>query len=182
MSGERYSAQAMLLHWLHAALVISLLVIGLSMAEMVPGAPRSAAIALHKSLGLCALALVLVRLAWRRHRAPPPPPDGLRAWERRVSSAVHRVLYVLLVLTPVAGYLSASFTKYPMRFFGVPLPAFGWPDATLNAVFNALHMCCAWSLLALVVGHVLAALHHAWRGDCVITRMLPRRTRHADVP
>ena len=177
MSDERYSRPAIALHWLHAGLVIALLVIGWMMTDLPKGPARTAPYALHKSLGLCALALILVRLAWRRYQAPPAAAAQLKVWERRLSVAVHHALYALLLLAPVAGYLSASFTKYPMKFFGLVLPALAWPDDTLNAIFNALHKGAVWGLMLLIFLHVAGALHHALRRDGVMSRMFFWRSR-----
>jgi len=179
VSDQRYGSPAIALHWLQAGLVVALLAIGWTMTDLPKGAERSAAFALHKSLGLCALALILIRLAWRRHQAPPAPAVQLTPRERRLSVAVHRALYLLLLLAPLAGYLSASFTRYPMKFFGLALPTPGWPDETLNALFNTLHKGAVWGLMLLLLLHLAGALLHALRRDGVISRMLPplRRAR-----
>lgn len=177
MSSERYGQPAVALHWLHAGLIVALLAIGWTMVDLPKGAERSAAFALHKSLGLCALALILIRLAWRRYRAPPPASGQLKPWERRLAVATHAALYLLLFVAPLAGYLSASFTKYPMKFFGLLLPSIGWPDEQLNAFFNLLHKGAVWGLTFLLLLHVAGALHHALRGDGVMSRMLPWRSR-----
>lgn len=175
MSGEQYNRPAMALHWLHAGLVITLLIIGWTMVDLPKGPLRTAPYALHKSLGLCALLLIFIRLAWRRH-APPPMASGiLKPWEQRLAQTVHHALYGLLLLVPLAGYLSASFTKYPMKFFGLVLPSIGWPDETLNLLFNTLHKGAAWALIGLILLHVAGALLHAVRRDGVLSRMLPRR-------
>ncbi len=173
MSGDRYSKPAIALHWLHACLVIALLVIGTMMVDLPKGPERTAPFALHKSLGLCALALIFIRLAWRRYQPPPALSGQLKPWERWLSVAVHHALYLLLLVAPLAGYLSASFTKYPMKFFGFVLPSLGWPDETLNAVFNTLHKGAVWGLMFLIVLHVAGALKHALRRDGVLSRMLP---------
>lgn len=168
---KRYTGFSITMHWLHAMLVVSLLALGWSMVDLPKGPERSWAIGLHKSLGLSALLLVALRLAWRVRHAPPPSPlpDG----ERRLSQAAHRMLYALLLLAPLAGYLSTSFTAYPMKFFGLALPKAGWPDAALNGLFNGLHKASVWALALLVALHVAAALRHAWRRDGVVLRMLP---------
>jgi len=173
MSSERYDRPAIALHWLHAVLIIALLVIGWVMTDLPKGPARTAPYALHKSLGLCALALIFVRIAWRRFHAPPAASTRLVPWERWLSAAVHRALYLLLVLAPLAGYLSASFTKYPMKFFGLVLPSVGWPDEALNGFFNTMHKGAAWAVMFLVALHVVGALHHALRRDGVMSRMLP---------
>jgi cytochrome b561 len=180
MSVARYGIPAITLHWLHAALVVALIFIGLTMVDLPKGGPdRSAAYALHKSLGLCALALIFVRLGWRRFKAPPVAATVLLPWERRLSAGIHHALYLVLVVAPVAGYLSASFTKYPMKLFGLVLPSAGWPDEALNALFSTIHKGAVLTLMFLLALHVLGALHHAFRRDGVMSRMLPWRSGNA---
>ncbi|ATE62502.1 cytochrome b [Thauera sinica] len=169
-----YDCGTMLLHWLHAVLILGLIGLGLYMAGLPKGEARSAAIGLHKSFGVLAFALVAVRLAWRL-RHPPPADARLTAAEHRLAAAGHRLLYALLVLVPLAGYLSSSFTRYPMRVFGVVLPKAGREDEALNAFFNATHGLLAWTLAALIAAHLGAVALHALQGKPVLARMLPGR-------
>jgi cytochrome b561 len=170
---ERYAPPAILLHWLQAGLVLWLLWLGWSMVELPKGAERSAAYALHKSLGLVALALVLARLAVRRLR-PPPAPLAVGV-EAELARAAHCLLYALLLLLPLAGYLASAFTPYAMKFFGLELPRLGAPDEALNALWKGVHRGAGWALVALVVVHVAATARHALRRDGTLTRMLPGR-------
>ncbi|HEX5801432.1 MAG TPA: cytochrome b/b6 domain-containing protein [Azospira sp.] len=176
-AGARYALPAILLHWLQAALVLWLLWLGWSMVELPKGAERSAAYALHKSLGIVALGLVLLRLVVRRLAPPPAPlaagPEAGR--EAALARAAHRLLYVLLLVLPLAGYLASSFTPYAMKFFGIELPRLGWPDEALNALFKRVHWVAGWALVALLALHIAAALRHALRGDGTLSRMLPGR-------
>ena len=172
MNLPRYSPVAAGLHWGHAALLGALFVTGLGMVDLPKGAERTAAYALHKSLGLLALGLVALRLAWRRHQ-PPPPHPGLDAASRTLAASMHRLLYLLLVLVPLSGFLSVSFTPYPLKFFGLPLPKPGWPDSYLNAVFSTLHQGLLLTLGLAIFVHVGAVLRHVWRRDGTLSRMLP---------
>lgn len=171
MNNARYGLPAILMHWLQAGLVLGLLWLGMTMVDLPKGAERSAAYGLHKSLGLCALALVVVRLAWRRRH--PAPALLVTGREAVLARATHHVLYGLLLLVPLAGYLASSFTPYPMKFFGLELPAIGWPDPALNGAFKLLHQVGGWSLAALIVLHVAAALRHGLRRDGTLSRMWP---------
>jgi cytochrome b561 len=167
-----YTRTAALLHWGHAALLIALVAIGLNMVELPKGAERSAAYALHKSLGLIALAVILVRLGWRLYR-PPPPHPGLDGAERALANTMHRLLYLLLLLVPLTGFASICFTQYPLAFFGLPLPKPGWPDPDLNAFFGLLHK-ASLVTLGLAVGlHLGAVVRHSLRRDGTLGRMLP---------
>ncbi len=170
---ERYALPAVLLHWLQAALVLWLLWLGWNMVELPKGAERSAAYALHKSFGLVALGLVLLRLAVRRLLPPPAPLAA--GHEARLAAAAHRLLYALLLALPLAGYLASAFTPFAMKIFGVELPRLAAPDAAMNAFFKSVHLVAGWSLVALLALHIAAAARHALRRDGTLARMLPGR-------
>lgn len=173
MSTARYTLPAIALHWAHAILIVWLLWLGWTMTDLPKGAERSAAYGLHKSLGLLALLLVLIRLAWRqRHPAPPSPAIG---WEAALAKATHVGLYLFLLVAPLAGYLASSFTPFALKFFGIELAKAGWPDETLNGLFKQIHWLAVWGGAALIALHVAGALKHALRCDGMLSRMLPGR-------
>lgn len=173
MSTQRYSRPAMLLHWAQAILIVWLLWLGWTMVDLPKGPERISAYNLHKSLGLCAFLLVLCRLAWRFYC--PPPPSQLSKRAALLAELAHRTIYGMLLAVPLAGYLLSSFTSYSIKFFGIELPKTGWPDEALNGTFKLLHFAGGWALTALIVLHVAAALHHLFRRDGTMQRMLPGR-------
>lgn len=171
MSTQRYTLPAILLHWAQAIVVVWLLWLGWTMIDLPKGAERSAAYSLHKSLGLLALLLLVIRLVWRRKN--PAPPILASGWEARLASATHHALYAFLLLAPLAGYLASSFTPYAIKFFGIELPKAGWPDESLNSLFKGLHVAFVWSGAGLIVLHIAGALKHAIKRDGTLQRMLP---------
>ena len=171
MSAQRYTLPAILLHWVQAVVVLWLLWLGWTMIDLPKGAERTAAYGLHKSLGLLALLLVVIRLIWRRgHSAPPTLATG---WEASLATATHHMLYGFLFLAPLAGYLAPSFTPYAVKFFGIELPKAGWPDESLNSLFKLLHVTFVWFGAGLIVLHIAGALKHALKRDGTVQRMLP---------
>ncbi len=171
MSAQRYTRPAMLLHWAQAVIVLWLLWLGWTMVDLPKGAERSAAYGLHKSLGLLTLLLVVVRLAWRAgHPAPASLSTGNEA---RLATGVHHLLYVFLLMAPVAGYLASSFTPYPLKFFGLEIPKLGWPDEGWNASFKQLHVIFVWGGAGLIALHVAGAVKHGLLRDGTLSRMLP---------
>lgn len=172
LSSNRYSSPAIVLHWLSAILVIGMIGWGIWMADLPKGAERSWAFGVHKSFGLLAIVLIAVRIAWRASHRPPDNP-ALAGTERKLAAAAHHLLYVLLVLVPAAGLTSVSFTKYPLKFFGIPIPKPGYPDEALNAFFSNTHSVLAWTLAAVIAVHVAAAIRHGLRHDGTLQRMLP---------
>lgn len=171
MSGQRYTLPAIALHWAMAIILLWLFWLGWTMTDLPKGAGRSAAYSLHKSLGLLVMLLVTVRLAWRRRHPPPPALDA--GWEGRVASLTHVLLYVFMILAPLAGYLASSFTPYAIKLFGIDIPKAGWPDESLNALFKALHESLVWGGALLVLLHLAGAMKQAIKRKGALRRMLP---------
>jgi cytochrome b561 len=172
----RYTGVAIALHWTVAALLVAQVAWGWWMQEIPkqPVGPRVDAFNLHKSVGVAILALMLVRLGWRLGH--PPPPLALPAWEARLARAVHALLYVALVVQPLTGYLGSVFSGYPVKLFGLVMPAWGWKDEGIKELMSAAHLANSFVLVALVALHVAGAVKHAWDGSGVMRRMLPGRS------
>jgi len=175
----RYSNIAIVLHWVIAALVVTLVALGFYMTGLPRNTPdRAYFVNLHKSLGVLTLVLVVVRAGWRLSHKPPPLPASTPAWQQGGAALSHGLLYAVMLLQPVTGYLMSSFGKFGVRFFGVPLPVAGWPDPLLRGWFANAHRAIAFVLISLVAIHVMAAAGHGLLArDGVLQRMLPRRSR-----
>lgn len=169
----RYRLPAIVLHWGQAVVVVWLLWLGWTMVDLPKGAERSAAYGLHKSLGVLALGLTVLRLAWRARHAPPALP-GPR-WGIRLAAGTHAALYGCLLAVPLAGYLASSFTPYPIKFFGIELVKLGWPDESLNGFFKSLHVTLMWGMVVLIGLHLGGVVKHLMQGDALWRRMLPGR-------
>jgi cytochrome b561 len=169
----RYSRVAVVLHWLVAALVLVQFAWGWTMQEIPKSPPglRADAFNVHKSIGLCLLALMLVRMGWRIAHRPPPLP-AMPVWQSRLARLTHAGLYVVLFVMPLAGYLGSVWSGYPVKFFGVTLPAWSAKDDVLKNMMSDLHFAASFVLLALFALHVAGALWHAFRGDDIMARML----------
>jgi cytochrome b561 len=175
----RYSWQAMLLHWLLAVIVIGMLSLGYLLDDMARGPTKDFYVDLHRSFGVLALALVALRVFWRLHRRPPPLPASVPRWQRVAAASMHGLLYLCIALQPLSGYLASSFGRSGIRFFGMPLPHWGWDDKPLRSLFGEVHGVVATALVALIAIHVLAALKHLLVDrDQVFQRMWPARQKH----
>ena len=161
-SGSRYTMTAAVLHWLIAVLVIGMIAFGWWMQEIPkdPVGPRVNAFNLHKSIGMSVLLLMLVRVMWRAtHRPPGLPPMPL--WQARTARAVHILLYVCLFVQPLSGYLGSAYSGYPVKLFGVVLPAWAPKDAAIKDAMSALHLFNSWVLVSALVLHLAGSLKHA---------------------
>jgi cytochrome b561 len=169
---ERYTKTAVVLHWLIAALLIAEFAHGWWMQEIPKQPPgvRADAFNLHKSVGLVLLALALVRLGWRlAHRAPGLPP--MTRWQARLARTNHVLLYTMMVALPLSGYLGSVFSGYPIKWFGVTLPAWGGNVPVLKEWMSAIHLATNWILLVCTCLHVAGAARHSLAGDRVMERM-----------
>lgn len=186
---SRYDAVAIAIHWLTAGAIAGQLVMGWTMTAMRPGAYLQYSLyQWHKSVGITILVLSLIRLAWRLMHKPPPLPAEMPAWEQRLARLSHAGLYVLLIALPLSGWavVSVSPLNIPTMLYGiVPLPHLPvLPDLAdrkaAEAVLKSVHHFAGWVFVALLAGHIGAALRHHFRlHDDVLVRMLPRTGTHA---
>ncbi len=96
-------------------------------------------------------------------------------WQQRAATAVHALLYVLLLAIPLTGWLYSSTAGAPTAYLGlVQLPDLLARDKALAAKLKVVHVTLNYTMLALVVMHAAAALkHHVVDRDDVLRRMLP---------
>lgn len=171
----RYTAVAIALHWLMAVLLVAGFSLGLSMVDLPLSPTKLQWYSWHKWIGVTVFGLAALRLGWRAFKAPPPLPASVPRWQHTASKATHRVLYLLMLVTPVCGWLFSSAKGVPTVYLGLwSLPDLIAKDDQLAAVLKNFHMAFAYTLAALVVLHVAAALkHHFIDRDTVLGRMLP---------
>lgn len=180
----RYTAIAILLHWLIALGIVILLVMGLVMTHLpLPLYTKFAVYQLHKSIGFTVLALAAIRLLWRLAHGPPALPPSMPALERHAARSTHFLFYVLMFFLPLTGWavVSSAPISIPTRLFSLvivpPLDFLTslYGAARVYAVSVPLHVYASWLLIGLVAVHTLGALHHHLiRHDDVLIRMLPR--------
>ena len=175
----QYTRTAKSLHWLMALIIIGLVPLGLYMHEL-PVSPRKLQLySWHKWAGVTVFVLLLVRVAWRLTHRPPALPAASTALERLAAHAGHLGLYLLMLVTPVSGWLMSSAKGFQTVWFGVlPIPDLVGKDKALGDTLAEVHEFLAWTLVALIVVHVVAALkHHFIDRDDVLVRMLPEHGR-----
>jgi len=129
----------------------------------------------HKWAGVLVFALLIVRVGVRiaarfNPRTAMTSPSG-----NRLARGVHLVLYLLLALVPLSGWLYSSAAGFTTVWFGIwPIPDLVPKDPQLKDLFRGAHDTLTSVLGALVVLHLLAALkHHFIDRDGVLVRMVP---------
>ena len=171
----RYTPTAITLHWLIAALILGGFTLGLSMVGLPLSRQKLQWYAWHKWIGITVFLLSCARLAWRWRHPPPALPVAMPPWQARAARWAHGLLYLLLLVIPLTGWLFSSASGVQVVYLGVfPLPDLLPKDRALASVLRTCHVALNFTLLALVCMHVAAALKHHWLdGDAVLARMLP---------
>lgn len=171
-----YTGTAKLLHWAILALLVVQFILAWTMPHIRRDTQPDTLINLHLSFGVLILAVAVLRLGWRMTHAEPAPLDGLPPWQVLSARVMHWLLYVLLFVVPILGWINASWRGFPVTLFGLlempklvatRMPGFRWTGDVHNALAN-------YAMLTLVGLHATAALYHYFvRRDRVLQRMLP---------
>lgn len=172
---QRWGSVSIGLHWSIAALILLVQVpAGIAMLEVEPGWLQDALFTTHKNIGLVIFAIALVRLAWRLANPTPRLPVDTPGWQMRVARLTHFLLYALLLLLPVSGFLYTAFGGFPVPLLmlydlGQLVPA----SEAQAAIWKSIHYALQYALYGVVTLHVAGALHHYFvHGDDVLQRML----------
>ncbi len=153
--------------------------IGLVMVEL-PKRPSTIPVyTVHKSLGLTIFAFAILRLAWRAFDPHPAYPATMPRWQVVGARAGHVLLYTLIFLVPLSGWLFDSATALrPLYWFGLfEVPSLtGGRDDAIKDLAETAHITLFWILATVAAGHAAVALwHHFHERDDILRRMLPGR-------
>jgi len=170
---QQFPVSMRVLHWLMAALVLTMLGIGVAMVASL--GDYNQLISIHRPLGILLLLLVVIRYINRRFSKMPPFPEGFPSAERFVAEASELLLYTLLFLTPLVGWAMLSAAGYPIIMFGsfhlFPILS---RNLMLYAALRKTHTILAFLLFFAFVAHFSAVVLHTWvLRDGLFNRMAP---------
>ncbi len=164
------------IHWTMALLILLMFAMGLRITSMEPGLSNLWLYGLHKTVGFCLLALVVLRIIW--HVVTPPPlPIGPPGKMRLFVRVWHWLLYALMIATPIAGWAGSSASGIDTVIFGsYVLPPLVAPSEQAEFVWFILHEIFAKVLVGMALVHMLGAFKRHFAGDGTLMRMLRGRT------
>jgi cytochrome b561 len=175
MTNERnqFSASVRFFHWLTAAIVLTMLGIGVRMIASLADYHRL--ISIHRPLGILLLIIVAIRLVNRLLHGGPELPMTMSDQEKFLARSSEVLLYVLLFATPLAGWGMLSAARFPIAMFGsVHLFPILPHNVMLYAILRKAHTVLAYLLFFAFVAHFGAALFHSLiLRDGLVTRMAP---------
>ncbi len=178
----RYTKTAIILHWLIALGIFVMFALGWYMSELPKDAPKLMSLDLfdlgiytwqfteeitarafyfnlHKSIGVTLFALILFRVFWRITHRPPAMLASLKAWERKLATGAHHLLYLLMVALPVSGIVMATNSKYGIKWFGIDLIQ-GLDNKGMREFFKEAHEVIGVIILLVIILHIAGALKH----------------------
>jgi cytochrome b561 len=166
-----------ILHWTTAAMVLTMLGIGITMVASL--ADYHVLVTIHRPLGVAILILVVVRFVVRRLSRLPPFPPTMSHLERRAAAAAEYTMYGLMLALPMVGWSMLSAARYPVVMFGsVHLPFILPRDALLYAILRKTHTVLAYLLFLTILAHFGAILFHTLLvRDGMLLRMVPWNVR-----
>ena len=194
-SNTRYTKTAKVLHWLIAIAIFGMFALGWYMSDLPKEGPKQLAydlfdwgvytwnlseeasprtfyFNLHKSIGVTILALIVIRIFWRLSHKAPAMLASYKAWETKLASGVHRLLYVLMVALPLSGLVMAVASKYGVKWFGLEFIG-GLDNTPLREAFKETHEIIGVVILLIIIVHILGALKHKFIDkDETLSRML----------
>jgi cytochrome b561 len=175
-TAEAYGSLAKFLHWAIVLLILPQYFLAEGAEAFEKGSQQAVQLMdLHKSLGVLVLLLAVVRIAWKILNRPHPAPIGDVVWQRKAAAAGHGLLYLLILLQPLTGWMVVSSGDSPVSLFGwLTLPAIVAPNHDLHEAMEEVHEIVFWLMVVVAVVHVAAALFHHWvLKDATLRRMLP---------
>lgn len=130
-------------------------------------------ILLHKSFGLLVLFLAVLMIVWRKIGTRPSYPLNMSGAEIALAKSVHGLLYLCMLVMPLAGIGMSLYAGYGVSFFGLfTIPGLEKNEG-LNELFFLTHQWTSYLIIGLVSLHVFAALYHQfYKRDQVLKRML----------
>ena len=161
-------------HWVLAALMIGMLIMGFYVFKVLPDGPdKGALVGVHKSLGVLVLMLGSWRVAWRLRQGFLP--DGQVGWQARLAHWAHRLLLAGIVVMPVSGLGLSFFGGRETGVFGVVTIPAGPKIELVAGLASAVHGAFALVLVLTLALHVLGAMKHAlYDRDGTMARMAPK--------
>lgn len=156
-----YTATAKALHWIIAVLILGLLGLGFYMQDLPLSPTKLQLYAWHKWAGVTVFLIAVFRLGWRATHRPPALPGHMAPIEQLAAHTAHHLLYALMLVIPLSGWLMSSAKGFQTVWFGVlPLPDLVGKDRALGETLEDVHKILNFALLGLVSLHVAAALKH----------------------
>jgi cytochrome b561 len=160
---EHYSMPARLFHWLTVMLIVGQFAIAWTMPHVGRASVSIGLIGWHLTLGLAIGVTTTARVGWRLISPPPPAPSSLPVALAKLSRAMHWLLYSLLIILPLLGWINSNARGWSLNLLGaVPLAQLVAEGSPFGRAMGDVHSTIAIVFLVVVGLHVAGACYHAF--------------------
>jgi cytochrome b561 len=176
----RYALSQRLLHWLIALMIFCTFISGTifwfqdfnGTVETFGKELTGLLYKYHKTFGVLILGFMIVRIVFKIRLGKPAYQVPLTKFENAASNAIHGLIYLLVPVMAILGWLATGASGFPVEFFNWKLPAILAKDKALGDTLYWWHGVLGWVLMGLVAAHIGGALKH-WliNKDGVMSRM-----------
>ncbi|WP_018402434.1 cytochrome b [Marinobacter gelidimuriae] len=176
-SQATYGLVAVFLHWLVALTVAGMFGLGYWMVGLTYyDAWYKQGPDIHRSVGVLLFIAMLLRVVWRLMNPRPEPMPGHRRWELVAAHLSHGLLYVLLFVAMVSGYLISTADGSSVSVFSwFDVPSITGRIKGMEDTAGVVHYWVTWGVVVLAGIHALGALkHHFIDRDNTLRRMFGR--------
>ena len=167
-----FNVVARVIHWGMAILLITLFLMGENMVDLPKGGEKWELYDLHKSLGVLAAVFIIFRIYWYRKNQYPKPQG--KSWQKTSAKIAHRLLYALMVLFPLSGFMMSMGGGHDVSFFGLfTLPNFIPESEFIHETGKVIHDISHLIFMLVVILHIAGAFYHQFIDrDGTLMRMI----------
>lgn len=178
-TAQSFGSITRIFHWLTALLIITAIPLGLIANDLAYDTSEALArkaqlFSYHKTLGVAAFAVALLRILWALTQQSPVALHPDRRLENALAGAVHWLLYMSMLAAPLSGWVHHAATSgfAPILWpLGQDLPLVPKSE-TVAQIAGAMHWVFTKLLIASVLLHIAGALrHHFIDRDATLRRM-----------
>lgn len=168
-----YTKIQKIIHWVMGIVILGMLLFGFFMEDL-PNDLKPMVYMMHKSIGLCILLLIPIRLLAKIQQQKIIQNTNLSILHQLMIKVSVPVLYVMMFLMSFSGFIMSNAAGYSINFFGmISLPLILEKSESTAHLFNEMHEILAPIFLVIAILHILAAFyHHFYLKDETLNRMI----------
>ena len=167
-----YGLVARIFHWLIFALLVAQYTVGSIMPHIGRHTVDETWVAWHFDIGAVILLVIVLRFVWRLVQ-PVALATRLAPWERVLSRFTHYILYALIFVMTMLGWIAANAHGFDVYLLGLKLPALAPNHSGWGHECGDIHNVLVYVLLGFIILHIAGALYHRFiKKDDVMQRML----------
>ena len=166
----KYPKAMIIIHWLTVILLIIVFIKGKALEGLDFNAENMNTFRTHAIPGMVILILTLIRLFVKRRNRNNVPKEieYYGAVHKLMVNTVNKLIYILLILTPMIGFMMIYKTGVLAYDFGGAFPE----GVHFNETLEVLHKVFVFSLLGMVLLHVAGVvIYRVKTGENLVKRM-----------